>query len=109
MDSGELLRNARKRHGLTQGRLAFRTGAGQAAISRIERGEVSPSEATLSRLMAAMGEEVELGTRPMERSYDPAHLRSLRERPPAERLQLAISWNRLASRLARAGRRASGA
>jgi transcriptional regulator with XRE-family HTH domain len=107
MDAAVLLKTTRRRHGLTQQSLALRAGTGQAAISRIERGEVSPTTETLSHLLAAMGEELELGSRPGERDYDPVHLRALRERSPAERLQLAISWNRLASRLAEAGRRAS--
>lgn len=107
MDAGELIRAVRKRHRLSQRSLALRAGTGQAAISRIERGEVSPTTETLSRLLAAMGEELELSSQPGERDYDPAHLRALRARPPAERLQLAIAWNRLASRLAAAGRRAT--
>jgi hypothetical protein len=50
-----------------------------------------------------MGESLELSATAPERTYDPVHLRAVRERPPSERLQLAIAWNRLASRLARAG------
>lgn len=108
MTGGELLKETRARHGLSQSRLALRAGTGQAAISRIERNQVSPSVETLSHLLAAMGEQLELGAHPSRRDYDPVHLRALRRRAPAERLQLAIAWNRLASQLTRAGRQARG-
>lgn len=63
---------------------------------------------TVERLLAAMGEELELGAKPMEREHDPLHLRAALGRTPAERLELAISWNRLADDLSEAGRRARG-
>jgi transcriptional regulator with XRE-family HTH domain len=78
----------------------------QAAVSRIERGEVSPSVETVERLLAAMGERLRLGAEPAERDYDPVHLRATLQRTPAQRLGLAISWNRLAGRLAEAGQMA---
>lgn len=53
---GRLLRQARRRHGLDQRTLAGRAGTTQAAISRIERGLVSPSLGTLDRLFEAMEE-----------------------------------------------------
>lgn len=107
MTVGRLIKATRERHGLSQRRLALRAATGQAAVSRIESERVSPSIETVQQLMAAMGEELELGTRPLERHYDPVHLRALRERTPAARLELAIAWNRLAQRLARAGAGAS--
>jgi uncharacterized protein len=106
MDAGEVVRQARQRSGLSQRRLALRAGTDQAAISRIERGDTSPTIETLERLLAAMGERVSLQPRPLERDYDPMHMRATLERSPEERLRLAISWNRLAGRLSEAGRRA---
>lgn len=106
MDAAALIRAARRRNGVSQRTLALRAATDQAAVSRIERGEVSPSVATVERLLAAMGEELELAARPMERDYDPLHMRASLERTPAERLELAISWDRLAGRLSEAGRRA---
>lgn len=106
MNVAELLKQARRRHRLSQRTLALRAGTDQAAISRIERGQVSPSIETVERLLAAMGEELELAATPMEREYDPLHLRAALQRTPAERLRLAISWNRLAADLSEAGRRA---
>lgn len=96
------------RHGLSQERLAYRAGTKQAAISRLERGDVSPTVETLELLLNAMGERLELSGVPLERSYDPLHRRASAERSPEERLALAISWNRMAGRLAAAGREARG-
>lgn len=106
MEAGELVRHARERSGLSQRRLALRASTDQAAISRIERGETSPTIETLERLLTAMGERLSLQPQPLERNYDPLHLRATLERSPEERLRLAISWNRLAGRLSEAGRRA---
>ena len=60
MTAGELLRDARRRHGLTQRQLAVRARTSQAAISRIERDVVSPSVATLAELLWLMNEELVL-------------------------------------------------
>jgi HTH-type transcriptional regulator/antitoxin HipB len=106
MSSGELIREARLRHGLSQERLARRAGTKQSAISRLEADEVSPGIDTLGLLMAAMGERLEIAAAPLERDYDPAHRRATAARPPGERLALGISWNRMAGRLAAAGRQA---
>lgn len=107
MNPGELIRTTRARHGLSQARLAHRVGTRQSAISRLEADEVSPSIETLELVMRAMGEQLQLAVESPQRDYDPAHLRATRARPPAERLALGISWNRMAGRLAAAGREAS--
>jgi len=86
--------------------LARRAGTTQAAISRIERDEVSPSMATLAGLLEVMGEGLELTARPVQPECDRGHLEDLLARSPAERLELAIGWNRLAGELALAGREA---
>jgi uncharacterized protein len=106
MDVGELIKRTREKHRVSQRSLALRAGTDQAAISRIERGEVAPSVETVERLMAALGEDLQLETTRLESTHDPVHLRAMRQRTPAERLELAISWNRLAGRLTDAGRQA---
>jgi transcriptional regulator with XRE-family HTH domain len=63
---GELLREVRRRHGLTQRQLAARARTSQAAISRIERDVVSPSVSTLATLLDLMGEELVLGAQPID-------------------------------------------
>jgi transcriptional regulator with XRE-family HTH domain len=62
--AGDLLRAARIRHGLDQRTLARLAGTSQTQVSRIERGEVSPRVGTLARLLAALGEDLELGAVP---------------------------------------------
>ena len=61
MISGDLLREARLRAGLTQAELGFRAGIARSAISRYERGDVVPSLEGLRRLIRACG--LELGLR----------------------------------------------
>ena len=106
VDAGRFIRERRLSNGLTQAQLALRAGSTQAAISRLERGELSPTVDTIERLLAVMGEEAEMvaGRRPLD--CDPARLRALRTRPPAERMAQAMAWNQLAGQFALAGRRA---
>ena len=53
MVSGDLLREARLRAGLSQAELARRSRTGRSLISRYERGAVEPSLETLRRLVRA--------------------------------------------------------
>ncbi len=61
MSPGQLLKDARARHGVGQHELAIRAGTTQSAISRIERERVSPSVETLRELLYLLGEDLELG------------------------------------------------
>jgi len=108
MPPGELIRQRRLDLGLSQRSLARRAGATQAAVSRIERGLTTPTWETVRALLLAMGYEPELGTRRLRGRWDPLHLSAARARPPAERLQLALSANRLAARMRQAGAEARG-
>ncbi len=65
MNSGALLREARRRAGLTQVELAERGGTSQATLCAYERGGKTPSADTLARLLAAAG--VRLTTVPATR------------------------------------------
>jgi transcriptional regulator with XRE-family HTH domain len=58
---GQLLREARERHGVSQKQLAARASTTQSAISRIERGRISPSVETLRELLYLLGEDLTLG------------------------------------------------
>jgi transcriptional regulator with XRE-family HTH domain len=98
----------RLRFGLSQHSLARRAGTTQAAVSRIERGLTTPTWETVQALLLALGYEPDLRTRRLRGRWDPVHMAALRERSPEERLALAISANRLAGRLRKAGREASG-
>src|SRR5205807_2152936 len=58
MVSGDLLREARLRAGLTQAELAERAATARSQVSRWERGEVLPSLETLRRLIRECGLEL---------------------------------------------------
>jgi transcriptional regulator with XRE-family HTH domain len=106
MAPGELVRSTRERLGLSQRQLAVRAGTTQAVVSRVERGRVSPTFATLRGLLIAMGEEPVLQSSRLPGRWDPAHMTSTLARTPQERLALAVSWDRMGGRLAAAGRKA---
>lgn len=65
MDARTLLRDARRRVGLTQAQLAELSGTSQATLSAYERGSKTPSADTLARVLAAAG--VRLTTAPATR------------------------------------------
>jgi transcriptional regulator with XRE-family HTH domain len=67
---GELLREARVRHRLSQTQLATRAGTTQSAIARIERDRTSPSIKTLTALFQVMEEDFVFGTRPRDWGVD---------------------------------------
>jgi predicted transcriptional regulator len=54
-----LLREARRRMGLSQRALALRAGTAQSVVARIEAGTTSPSWSTLERLLQALGFEIQ--------------------------------------------------
>ena len=58
LDAARLLREARRRAGLTQRDLARRAKTSQSVVARIENGSTSPSTETLSRLVQAAGLEI---------------------------------------------------
>jgi transcriptional regulator with XRE-family HTH domain len=62
---GQLLRQARSAAGLSQRTLAARAGTAQSLVSHIERGVVSPTVATLDRLLAAAGFELRTDVLPV--------------------------------------------
>jgi HTH-type transcriptional repressor of puuD len=88
MDVSELIAQTRKRHGLSQRELAERAGTDQAAVSRIERGEVSPRVETVARLFTAMGERLSIGLAPPPEDDELRDLRAGLARTPQERARL---------------------
>jgi transcriptional regulator with XRE-family HTH domain len=67
--SGDLLREARLRAGLTQQQLATRAGTSQSAIARWESGAVQPSLERLRELIRACGLEVGFSLANYDDSY----------------------------------------
>jgi transcriptional regulator with XRE-family HTH domain len=105
MTAGELLRTARRRHGLTQLQLAIRARTSQAAISRIERDLVSPSVSTLAELLRLMSEELVLDAREVDWGHDVTLNRANLELTVAQRLDRVGAYADLVSDLQRAGSR----
>jgi transcriptional regulator with XRE-family HTH domain len=103
MSVGAVIRECREQVGLSQRTLALRAGTTQAAVSRIERGLTAPNWDTVSALLLAMGYEPDLRIRRLHGRWDPLHLAVSLQRSAEERLRLAISANRLAGRMRRAG------
>ena len=68
--SGSLLREARKRAGLSQTELARRAGVTQSVVSAYESAARQPSLAMLNRLVAATGLVLELRVRPRTSRLD---------------------------------------
>ena len=92
MTPGELVRETRRRHGLSQRQLVARARTSQAAISRIERDLVSPSVATLASLLDLMGEELELSAKAIDYGHDRTLLRANLELTPEERIRRQAGW-----------------
>lgn len=90
MTAAELVRTTRRRQGLSQVSLARRCCTSQTHISRIERGEVSPSVETLTRILQAMGRRLDLasGAGPHGNQSD-AELRAELDLSPSEALERA--------------------
>ena len=101
MSAGSILREARLRAGLTQRDLARRASVPQPAISRIERGHVSPRLDTLDVLLRGCGLALDLVERP-GMSVDRTLIRERLGLSMVERARLtAQAWNR--TRAFRAG------
>lgn len=110
MDIARLIRQARAQKGLSQAQLALRAGTSQAAISKIERGQNSPSIDTVERLLLVMGERLAgLQTEPLERDYDPVHMQAELQLAPSERVERAMRWMTFNEKLTRAGKAAQHA
>jgi transcriptional regulator with XRE-family HTH domain len=86
---GHLLREARRRHGVSQARLAVRAGTTQSAISRIERDQVSPSVETLRGLLHLLGEDLQLDAAPRDFGIDVTQVIERLRARPEERLEYA--------------------
>jgi predicted transcriptional regulator len=106
MTPPELIRETRRRKGLSQRRLALRAGTSQSAIARIERGEEEVTWSRLRSILLAMGEEPELSSSPLTSRYDAADLLRQRHMSPTARLESGLNFDKFASELMAAGRKA---
>jgi transcriptional regulator with XRE-family HTH domain len=86
MITGDLLREARLRAGLSQAALARRAGKPTSVIGRWERNEVRPSLETLREIVGACGLELSFRLQEAHREQDGVIAESLRL-TPAQRLE----------------------
>lgn len=92
MTPGTILREARRRHGVSQSRLATRAGTTQSAISRIEGDKISPSIETLRGLLHMLGEDLVLGSQPRDAGIDRTLNRGSRSFDPDARVQRGLEF-----------------
>jgi transcriptional regulator with XRE-family HTH domain len=92
MTPGEILREARRRHEVSQAQLAIRAGTTQSAISRIERDRVSPSIETLRELLYLLGDELVLAVEPRDSGIDASLIRERFEATTSERMDYGIAF-----------------
>lgn len=92
---GELLREARKRHGVSQKQLAARASTTQSAISRIERDKVSPSVDTLRELLYLLGEDLTLDAERRDAGIDATLIDQRLRLSPTERLDYGMAFANL--------------
>jgi predicted transcriptional regulator len=95
-----MVREARRRAGLTQRGLAAKAGIPQETIARIERGRVDPRVGTLDRLLEACGYGLESMPR-LGIGVDRTQIAELLSVPMERRLEIAmaddahyVSWRR---------------
>ncbi len=86
-DIGALVRDARRRAGLSQAELAAAAGTTQSAVSRWERGHDVPRADTLVELLRACGFEADVVLRPRDTGVDRAQIRTMLRRSPEDRLR----------------------
>jgi hypothetical protein len=89
--SGDLLREARRRAGLSQAELARRAGKPTSVIGRWERNEVAPSLETLRAMIRACQLELRFAVVDADDSQDAAIEHALRL-TPADRLAQLEAW-----------------
>lgn len=100
----ELLKDARRRAGLSQAGLARRLGISQAAIAKLERPGANPTVETLDRVLSATGRRLTLSTstRPNV-GVDESLIRRQLELTPAQRIAGIEEMHKQAQLLAGAG------
>jgi DNA-binding XRE family transcriptional regulator len=103
---GELIKERRVQHGLSQRQLAYRAGTSQSAIARIESGDEDITWKRLRSVLSAMGDEPVLGSKRLASRYDLHDLMRDRAMSPGARLANGLSVNQFGSEVAMAGARA---
>lgn len=95
MRATHLVREARKRAGLTQAELAARAGTTQSAIARVESGAVAPSLERLTQLVQAAGFDIDVRLVPYD-DHDLTMALRNRRLTPEQRLENMLAFQRFA-------------
>jgi transcriptional regulator with XRE-family HTH domain len=91
MTSGELMRSARMRAGLSQGQVAERLGLPRSSVARWETDAVEPGLTTLRRVLQACGFDLSLALVPFDRDEEAEErIREVQRLTPQERLKAMI-------------------
>ena len=85
-----MVRQARRRAGLTQRALATSAGVPQSTVGRVETGRLTPRADTLERLLRATGCTLEAAPI-LGRGIDRTQIRELLRLTPDERIRLAVA------------------
>jgi transcriptional regulator with XRE-family HTH domain len=106
VNGSHLIREARRRAGITQAELATRAGTTQSAIARLEAGRSAPTLEHLDHLVRCCGFEVAVQLLPVDDATW-AQARANLARSPEERIRSLLAADRLvqAGRAARARKR----
>ncbi len=99
MDARTIVREARRRAGLTQRRLAAGAGVSQPTVARIESGVTEPTVAMVDRLLEACGLELQVSLADRDDADWSVASANLRLDPDAR-----VRQHQAALRFARAGR-----
>ena len=100
-----LLREARRRAGLTQAELARRLGISQAAVAKLESPRANPTIDTLDQALRATGHRLTLDAPEWEPGVDESLIRRHLELAPSERIRGIESMYAQMRMLSRAGAR----
>ena len=95
-----MLREARRRAGLSQRALAQAAGVPQSSVARIESGSVSPRADTFERLLRAAGSELVIAPR-LGIGVDRTMIRDRLALTPAQRVRLAVDEARMLGSIGR--------
>lgn len=86
LGSALLLKDARRRAGLTQADLARRLGVSQAAVAKLESARANPTVDTLEKALWATGHRLTLDASRRRAGVDESLIRQHLELSPAERI-----------------------
>ncbi|HEX4838171.1 MAG TPA: helix-turn-helix transcriptional regulator [Solirubrobacteraceae bacterium] len=108
MNAALLLKDARRRAGLTQAELARKLGVTQAAISKLEDPRTNPTINTLDKALRATGRRLAMETVLYRPSVDESLIRQQLKRTPNERFRGIEAMYSEAQHFIRAGRVSRG-